>query len=150
MKKLGAWVLTCLVVCAPLIYVGHLLSNYVKIRKDLQRKSAIVVHPTVGENEALDLGYIYSMRRDSLLREGRLNLVWFVVVPATNVHYSCPYEEGYSDFKTGDSVRLIHTTSEDGGDNGYIVGLHDNERDKVASVWNFNLDTVEPDMPDDE
>jgi hypothetical protein len=101
----------------------------------------------MGDNEASGFGYIYSMRRENYIREGRLNLVWFVVIPTTNDHYTCSYEAGYSDFKTGDSVRLIHTTSEDEGDYGYIIGLYDKESGKAASVWNFNLDSAEFEDP---
>jgi hypothetical protein len=137
------WLVAIAIVCLTLLYVAHLIGNYIGIRKDLERKSAIVVHPRVGDNEASDFGYIYSMRREKLIREGRLNLGWVVVVPATNDHYSCSYEAGYSDFKTGDSVRLIHTTSEDEGDYGYIIGLYDKESGKAASVWNFNLNSAE-------
>lgn len=150
MQRLRLWLLAIAIVCLPLVYIAHLVGNYLGIRRDLERKSAIVVHPRVGDNEASDIGYIYSMRRENHIREGRLNLVWFVVIPATNVHYSCPYEEGFSDFKTGDSVRLIHTTSEEEGDYGYIIGLYDKESGKAASVWNFDLDSAEFDDPRDD
>jgi hypothetical protein len=148
-ETLVSWVFFALVIGGGLYYGIHLLRNYLQIKSDFKENSARIVHPSVGENQASDIGYIYSMRRETMIREGRLNLVWFVVIPATNVHYSCPYEYGYPDFKTGDSVRLIHTTSEEDGDNGFIVGLHENERDKVASVWNFDLDTAEFDDPGD-
>jgi hypothetical protein len=96
------------------------------------------------------LGYIYSMRRDTPIHDDELNLVWFVVVPATNVHYSCSYEGGFPDFKTGDSVRVIHTKSDEEGEYGYIIGLHDTEKDKVSEVWNFDLDTAMIETPTDD
>jgi hypothetical protein len=148
MQKVGAWLVIGMVLCIPLLYLGHLYANYEKIQADLQRKSAIAVQPTVGAGDASEIGYIYSMRRETYIREGRLNLVWFVVVPATNIHYSCSYEAGFPDFKTGDSVGIIHTNSDEEGHYGYIIGLHDNKQGKVASVWNFNLDTAELDLPD--
>jgi hypothetical protein len=143
MEKLGLWLVIIPVVSVPILYAGHLVANYERIQKNLERKSSLVVHPSVTDGNASDLGYIYSMRRETHVRDGELNLVWFVVVPATNVHYSCPYEAGYSDFKIGDSVRLIHTKSDEESDLGYILGLYDNERGQVASVWDFDLDASE-------
>jgi hypothetical protein len=141
MRKIGSWAIVCLVMCVPLLYGGHLLANYQGTQKDLAQKSTRTIHPSVDDDDASDLGYIYNVRREIYIREGKLVLVWFVVVPATNVHYSCSYDAGFSDFKTGDSVRLIYTKSEDAGDYGYIVGLHDKEQGKVTSIWNFNMDT---------
>jgi hypothetical protein len=135
------------VVCAALTYAGYVVRNHLKIQRYLDKKSAIVVHPKVGETDVSELGYIYSMRRDNPIHDDELNLVWFVVVPATNVHYSCSYEAGFPDFKTGDSVRLIHTKSDDEGDYGYIIGLHDKEQGRVTEVWNFNLDNAMLDAP---
>lgn len=137
------------VFCAPVFYLLHLWSNYENIQRDLKHKSSIVVRPVVRDGSARDIGYIYSMRRETNVREGNLNLVWFVIVPATNVRYSCSYEDGYSEFRKGDSVAIIHTKSDEEGDYGFIVGLHDNEVGKVASVWNFDLITAEMDMPED-
>ena len=137
-------------VCAALIYAGYKVRNHLKIQRYLDKKSAIVVHPKVGENDASDFGYIYSMRRDTPIHDDELNLVWFVVVPATNVHYTCSYEAGFPDFKTGDSVKLIHTKSDDEGDYGYIIGLHDKEQGKVTEVWNFDLDSAMLDVPIDD
>jgi len=150
MQKARPWPLIGLVVCIGLIYGGYRLKNHLKVQRELERKSAIVVHPKVGEGDASDLGYIYSMRRDTPIHDDELNLVWFVVVPATNVHYTCSYEAGFPDFKVGDSVRLIHTKSDDDADYGYIIGLHDDEQGKATEVWNFNLDTAMLDAPDDE
>jgi hypothetical protein len=137
-------------VCAALIYAGYKVRNHLKIQRYLDKKSAIVVHPKVGENDASDFGDIYSMRRDTPIHDDELNLVWFVVVPATNVHYTCSYEAGFPDFKTGDSVKLIHTKSDDEGDYGYIIGLHDKEQGKVTEVWNFDLDSALLDVPIDD
>jgi hypothetical protein len=141
MRKVGKWIVAVVIVCVPVIYCGHLFANYMAIENDLEKKSARTLHPSVDEGNATDLAYIYNMRREMHIREGKLILVWFIVVPATNVHYSCSYESGFSDFKVGDSVKLIHTTSEDEGDYGYIVGLHEKEQGKVTAIWNFNMDS---------
>jgi len=143
MPKVQVRLLIGLVVCAALFYAGYKVRNHLRIQRYLNRQSAIVVHPKIGDTDASDFGYIYSMRRDTPIHDDELNLVWFVVVPATNVHYSCSYHAGFPDFRTGDSVRLIHTTSEDEGDYGYIVGLHDAEHGKVTEVWNFNSDNAD-------
>jgi hypothetical protein len=140
MLKIGSWAIVCLVLCIPLLYGGHLLANYQGIQKGVAQKSAKTLIPSVDDGDASDIGYIYNMRRETRIREGKLILVWFVVIPATNVHYSCSYDSGFSDFKIGDSVRLIHTKSEDAGDYGYMIGLHDKEQGKVTSIWNFNMD----------
>jgi hypothetical protein len=150
MPKAQLRLLIGLAVCAALIYAGYKVRNHLKIQRYLDKKSAIVVHPKVGENDASDFGYIYSMRRDTPIHDDELNLVWFVVVPATNVHYTCSYEAGFPDFKTGDSVKLIHTKSDDEGDYGYIIGLHDKEQGQVTEVWNFDLDSAMLDVPIDD
>jgi hypothetical protein len=148
-ETLMSWIFFTGIIGGGLYYGVHLLMNYIHLEKEFRENSAKIAHPRVFENQASDIGYIYSMRRETLIREEKLNLVWFVVVPTTNIHYSCPYEYGYPDFKTGDSVRLIHTTSEDEGDYGYIVGLHDQEQGKATAIWNFDLDTAElDDIPD--
>ena len=141
MQEARPWLLIGLVVCIAMAYGGYRLRNHLKIQWELERRSAIIVRPKVGDGDTSDFGYIYSMRRDTPVHDDELNLVWFVVVPTTNVHYSCSYEAGFPDFKTGDSVRLIHTKSDEDADEGYIIGLHDNEQGKVTEVWNFDLDT---------
>jgi hypothetical protein len=120
MPKAQKQLLIGCLICASLIYAGYKIRNYVRIQKYLAEKSATVVNPKIGENDALDLAYIYSMRRDTAIHDDELNLVWFVVVPSTNVLYSCSYEAGFPEFKAGDSVRLIHTKSNGEGDYGYI------------------------------
>jgi hypothetical protein len=139
--------------CAALLYVIHVGLNYRKIEKKLESDSAVVVHPVMGEHDVAEIGYIYEMRREHLLTEGRLNLVWFVVVPSTNVHYSCSYEEGFADFETGDGVRLIHRGADDdpdGADYGDIVGLHGREQGKTAMVWVIDADRAELELGPDE
>jgi hypothetical protein len=145
MQITGTRLLTGLGLCGALIYGGYSYRNHLKIQQYLDQKSAIAVHPKILEGDASDIGYIYSMRRDTPIHDDELNLVWFVVVPKTNAHYSCSYEEGFPHFRVGDSVTLIHTTSDE-ADDGYIVGLHDQERGKTTMVWNFNMDNDPPDL----
>ena len=70
---------------------------------------ARVIHPRQDDDDVAEIGYIYSMRDEVFLKqENRVNLVWFVKVPATGARYSCGYEYGFPDFRTGDDVRIIH------------------------------------------
>jgi hypothetical protein len=110
----------------------------------------VVLRPVVDEHDATDIAYIYDMRREESFTKEALNLVWFIVVPATNIHYSCSYQDGFSDFKVGDGVRLIHTKSDEDGADGFIIGLHGPERGKVTSIWNFNMDNIGIDLDDDK
>jgi len=132
-----------LVVCVPLFYLGHLYANYEKIQTELTRASAVVVHPTVKDGEVSEIGYIYDMRRDTYIREGHMNLVWFIAVPATKDRYSCSYAEGFPDFKVGDGVKIIHPKSGEDADYGYIIGLHDQERGKTTAVWSIDMGLLE-------
>ena len=88
------------------------------------------------------------MRRDTWIRRGEWNLVWFIAVPTTNIRYSAAYTEGFQGFKIGDGVRLIHIKADVNANDytGYIIGLHDNERGQVANVEAIDLDELEMDL----
>ena len=147
MQKFVGWLLVALIVCLPCAYGIHLYGNYRKIQTDLRRHSQQVVQPGVDSESVTEIGYIFEMRRDTYIREGRLNLVWFIAVPATGSRYSCSYESGFPDFKVGDGVRIIH--KKDSVDNadftGYVIGLHEKEQGKTTAVWALVLDELEMD-----
>jgi len=90
------------------------------------------------------------MRNETHIREGRLNLVWYVVVPDTNVHYSGVYDSGYADWKNGDSVWIIHNKDDDEADYGYLVGMHEPKQGKATLVWILNSDDEMLDYDPDE
>lgn len=150
MPKLLGWLVVILIVCLPCAYGVHLYGNYRKIQAELHRNSQRVVQPSVDDKSVSEIGYIFSTRRDTYIREGRLNLVWFIAVPATGSRYSCSYEYGYPDFKIGDGVRLIHKKEDiDNVDfTGYIIGLHEREQGKTTEVWALDLDDLEMDLDD--
>jgi hypothetical protein len=136
-------------------YGVHMLYRDVKIRQDSTKRAAEVVHLKLDDDDVTEIGYISSMRNEVFLRdENRVNLVWFVKVPATGAEYSCSYEYGLPDFRQGDDVRIIH--SQNVGDEagyGYIVGLHYKLTGRTALVWvideeNLELDRPEPDPPE--
>jgi hypothetical protein len=108
-------------------YGGHMLYRYIKIRADSAKRAAAVVYPKEDEDSVSEIGYIYEMRDEVFLQEdNRVNLVWFIKVPATGGRYSCSYERGFPDFRKGDDVRIIRPkdlASEAGF--GYVVGLHE-------------------------
>jgi hypothetical protein len=138
-------------------YGGHMLYRYTKIRQDSAKRSARVIHPRQDDDDVAEIGYIYSMRDEVFLKqENRVNLVWFVKVPATGARYSCGYEYGFPDFRTGDDVRIIHPKNlEDESGPGYVVGLHEKLTGKAAQVWvideeQLEMDMPEPDPPDPE
>jgi hypothetical protein len=134
---------------APVGYGVHLIMNYNKIERELHKNEARVTQPRVNDDAKAEIGYIYQMRNETQIREGRLNLVWFVVVPATNVHYSAVYDSGYADWKMGDSIRLIHNKNDDESDYGYLVGMHDKKLGKATFVWTINSDDSAMDDDDD-
>ncbi len=137
----------CAVVVIGLLssYVIHLWNNYSKIGNDLRQKSAQSIYPTVDQESVSETGYIYEMRREKNIGEGTLNLVWFVVVPLRNTRWSCSYQAGFSDFKVGDSVRIIHKKSNiDTVDfSGYLIGLHEKNRARATDVWAIGLEDLE-------
>lgn len=122
-----------------------------KIQSELREKSSRVVRPSVDDESVSEIGYVYSMRRETYIREGRLNLVWFIAVPSKNTRWSCSYQAGFPDFKVGDGVRIIHKRSDVNAVDysGYVIGLHDKERGKVTDVWALDLDELEMDIIDE-
>lgn len=134
-----------LIVCIPYAYAIHLYRNYAGIQTNLRERAALTVHAAVGADSVSEVGYIFSMRRETYIRKGRFNLVWFIAVPATGARYSCSYESGFQNFKVGDGVTVIHTKADiDTGDyEGYIIGLHHEEQGKVAGVWALDLDGLD-------
>jgi hypothetical protein len=117
-------------------YGVHMLYRYLKIRRDSAKRAAEVVRLKLDENDVTEIGYISSMRDEVFLRdENRVNLVWFVKVPATGAEYSCSYEYGFPDFRQGDDVTIIHPQNVgDEAGYGYIVGLHYKLTGKAALV----------------
>jgi hypothetical protein len=131
-------------------YGGHMLYRYTKIRKDSAMRAAQVVRPKQDDDDVAEIGYIYSMRDEVFLRdENRVNLVWFIKVPATGARYSCSYERGFPDFRKGDDVRIIRQKNlEDEAGYGYVVGLHDKLTGKAALVYVNDEEQLEMDMPE--
>jgi hypothetical protein len=140
MQKLGGWLVILLVVSLPVWYGVHLILNYVHIESQLKKSEARIIHPRIDDDAKSEIGYIYAMRNETQIRDNRLNLVWFVVVPATNVHYSGVYDSGYGDWKVGDSIHLIHNKDDSEADYGYLVGMHDQKQGKSTFVWIINSD----------
>jgi hypothetical protein len=125
-------------------YGAYMLARYMKVEADLNRRSAIVVQPKLDGDEVAEIGYIASMRDELFLRkENEINLVWFVKIPATGKVYSCSYEHGFSQFKTGDDVRLLHARDSSDADYGYVSGLHWETSGKTAEVWVVDEDELE-------
>jgi hypothetical protein len=139
------------VIALPCAYGIHLYKNYVKIQRELHEKSSRIVRPEVDDESVSEIGYVYSMRRETYIREGRLNLVWFIAVPSENTRWSCSYQAGFPDFKVGDGVKIIHKRSDvDTVDySGYVIGLHDKEQGKVTDVWVLDEDELEMDIIDE-
>jgi hypothetical protein len=105
---------------AALVIVGlaaaygfHLYRNYGIILAELNAKSAKTVRPFVDEESVSEIGYVYDVRRETQLKEGRLNLVWFVAIPSQDTRWSCSYEAGFADFKIGDGVTIVHKKDDD-------------------------------------
>jgi hypothetical protein len=130
-------------------YGGHMLYRYLKIRQDSAKRAAEVVQLKLDNDDVSEIGYISSMRNEVFLRDdNRVNLVWFVKVPATGAEYSCSYENGFPDFRKGDDVRIIHPKN--AGDEagfGYIIGLHYKLTGETALVWVIDEENLELDRP---
>ncbi len=145
-KQYKSIVILALVVGAG--YGGHMLYRYVKIREDSAERAAEIVRPTQGYDDVAEIGYIYSMRDEVFLREeNRVNLMWFIKVPATGARYSCSYERCFPEFREGDDIRIIRpkNVAVDAGF-GYIVGLHGKLTGKAAVVWVIDEEQLEMDI----
>jgi hypothetical protein len=148
-KQNGAVIVLALIVGAG--YGGHMLYRYIKVREDSARRAAEIVQPRLNDDDVAEIGYIYSMRDEIFLRdENRVNLVWFVKVPATGARYSCSYERGFPDFRKGDDVRIIRHNNQDEADYGYVVGLHEKLSGKAAVVWVIDEEDLVMDMPEED
>ena len=135
-KKYNPIVLLVIVVAAG--YGAYMLYRYIQVASDLSKRSESIVRPEIGENDVSEIGYIYQMRNELFLKDDNtINLVWFVKIPATGEIYSCSWERGFSQFKTGDDVRLIRPKDliKDGAGYGYIIGLHWELSGKTSLVW---------------
>jgi hypothetical protein len=154
LRKLKEYkVAAILVLVVAMVYGGHMLYRYLKIRQDSTKRAAEIVQPIVHDDDVTEVGYIYSMRNEIFLRdENRVNLVWFVKVPATGARYSCGYEYGFPDFRTGDDVKIIRPREVvDNSGPGYVIGLHGKLSGQIASVWVNDEDELEMDAgPDPE
>ena len=131
-------------------YGVHIFYRYVKIREDSAKRAAEVVRPRMSDDDVAEFGYVYSMRDEIFLRdENRVNLVWFIKVPATGARYSCSYERGFPDFRKGDDIRIIRPKNlEDDAGYGCVVGLHEKLTGKSALVWVIDEEQLEMDMPE--
>lgn len=150
MKKWSLLAIAVLVLCAGVGYFIHLYLIYSEIQAALKSRAAVAVHASVDSESVSEVGYIYEMRDETYIREGRFNLVWFISVPSTNRKYSCPYDAGYQGFKVGDNIRLIRKRRElekNGDLGGYIVGLHDEKRNKVAAVSVSDIEDLYDSLP---
>jgi len=149
MRKLCGLLLAVVVICLSCAYGIHLFRNYARIQADMRSRGGHIIRPAVDDESVSEIGYLFSMRRDKYIREGRFNLVWFIAIPATNTRYSCVYEAGFPDFKVGDGVRVIHKRAGiDAMDyTGYVIGLHEREMGKVAEVEAVDLEQLN-DPPD--
>jgi hypothetical protein len=123
----------------------------------LARKArAVVVRPNEDDDSISEIGYIYSMRDEVFLRdENRVNLVWFVKVPATGARYSCAYEEGFSESRKGDDVSIVRPNDlTSGAGYGYVLGLQEKLKGKSALVLVIDEEELEMDIdppdPSDE
>ena len=125
---------------------------YQQVEVDSKRKEGRIVRPTVDEESVEEIGYINAVRRETIFREHRREVMWWVKVPSTNRTYSCSWESGYSGFSKDDGVRIIH--KKEGIDtvdySGFIVGLHDRQRGRSTAVWAIDVDDIDIDLePDD-
>jgi hypothetical protein len=147
--SLTNWIFVGLIIGGGLYYGIHLILNYRHIHRDIREKGALVVQPVIENGDLSEIGYIFSMRRDTYIREDRWNLVWFIAIPEKGVRYSCQYEGGYQDFKVGDGVKIIRKPVDvaDAGEDVYIIGLHDKQMGKASIAWANDLDVLE-DMRD--
>jgi hypothetical protein len=140
--------LIIVVLLAAAGYGVYMLTRYVKIREDSARRAAETVHPKEDDESVSEVGYVYSMRDEVFLqKDNRVNLVWFIKVPATGNRYSCSYEGGFPEFRVGDDVRIIRPkdVATDAG-YGYVMGLHERISGKAALVWVIDEDELEVDI----
>lgn len=149
MKKLIPLLVILVIVGLPVGYAVHLVRNYLAIQKELSENEARQVVLRTDENSQVETGYIYAMRRDTQIRDKNLNLVWFIVVPSTNDHWSCSYQYGYSRFRVGDSVQIVRQKNADQtlDYTGYILGQFLQEKGKVTNAWILDLDELEAEDP---
>jgi hypothetical protein len=142
-----------LVVLLTITYGIHLARNYAEIKDWLRTREAVQVRPYVNRESISEIGYIYSMRRETYIREGYLNLVWFVAVPSSGKRYSCSYEAGFSQFEVGDGVTIIHRrpdVDDPEEESDFIIGLHYRKKGKSAEVGAVDEDDLEAFSAEDD
>lgn len=144
---LVSWIFFGGIIGGGLYYGVHLALNYQKVHAQIRDEAAYVIQPKVLEGSVSEIGYIFSMRRETSIEDADFNLVWFIAVPATGERYSCKYGGGFQDFKVGDGVTFIHPKSDQYSvdHSSYIVGIHDKEQSKASLVSVDNLVELELD-----
>jgi hypothetical protein len=149
-RTLAALTTFALIVYLPCAYGVHLYQNFLKIQTDFRKSVDQTVRPVEDDESVSEIGYLYSMQRETHIRRGEFNLVWFIAVPATGKRYSCSYQAGSPDFAVGDGVRIIHKKSDvvNEGYTGYLIGLHQRNAGKVAEVRALDSDELGVGEPD--
>ena len=121
-----------------------------KMDLDVQKRSSWQITPTVSSGDVREVGYILDRRVMRDFSDKKKTIRWWVKMPSTNKVYSVSWESGYHDFIKDDGVELIRTSKasddEDWDGTGYIIGLHDERKGKLAEVWVIDVDDLETDL----
>lgn len=106
-------------------------------------KQPIVLH--TDSASVSEVGYIIESRTTRSLWKQEKKIIWWVKVPTTNEVWACDWQGGFAGFADNDSVRLVHIPGgPDGGDwSGYIIGMHNSKKDKIAQVWALDVADIE-------
>ena len=79
-----------------------------QVEGNTRRTEAWIVPPTVDEESVSEVGYVRRLKSEISFLEHKREIMWWVKVPETNRTYACSWRSGYSGFRQGDGVRIIH------------------------------------------
>ncbi len=120
---------------------------YYRTERNAQELEKQVIVPETGGESISEVGYVLESRTARSLWEKKKDVIWWVKISTTNKVWSCDWQAGFAGFNENDPVRLVHTAKgledDDWDGYGYIIGMHDAKKDKVALVWALDVDELE-------
>lgn len=117
-----------------------------KLDADTKSRERWERSPFVDTDSVAEEGKIYGERRRIdwgawTFENPSRHIQWWVIVPSTKARFSCSWGTGYSGFRDGDVITIIHPRNiSEGSFEGFIVGLQGDKKDRAAGVSGIDVE----------
>jgi hypothetical protein len=134
-----------MVLVLVLLYVGYLSWSLYKMETTFSKLENTLVTVHMDKGEIQEIGYILDSITTRDFGKKRKNIIWWIKIPETDEVYICDWQVGFAGYQKNDGIVLIHVPH--GGpngymDEGYILGLHGNNKDKITAIEWIDADIV--------